>query len=484
MEDTKNMQPKNTPEEVSPSINRPEEISGSIPVEYPQKPTTVYEEGGSKLGLIIFLIIIFCLTFFAIYWFFIKDSDFLNSLNREEELQNIELTYWGLWDDASVISPIIDRYVKSNPNVSIKYEKVSKDKYRERLLARSAASTGPDIFQFHNTWLTQITRVASAIPKDIIPDALYEETFYDIYQKDLKIEQNYYGVPLYIDGLVIIYNKDLLTQAGISEPPRVWVGGEEDMLSVASKLTVRDTSQTIVTSGVAIGEAENVPHYGEILSVLMLQNGAKISELTSAEATESLQVFKRFSEDGIWSVSMPNAVSAFTEGKLAMLLAPTWHIHQIKSQNPSLNVSVYKLPMGIDNKEISVSSYWVEGVSKFSKNQREAWKFLKFLSEYDQLAELYNNQSKVRLFGNAYSRKDMADLLKDNEYLAPVIEQAKASSYVSLPVADLTFDNGINDEILQYLKNAINDTTNGVDYKTALQTASMGVSQVYSRYIE
>ena len=181
---------------------------------------------------------------------------------------------------------------------------------------------------------------------------------------------------------------------------------------------------------------------------------------------------------------MPNSISAFIQGRVALIFAPSWQIHGIKAQNPALQIGVSALPLGINSKQLSISNYWAEGVSKTSKHQREAWKFLIFLSQREQLLKIYENQSKVRVFGNAYPRPDMADLLTDNEFLNPVIDQAKNSAYVTLPVADLTFDKGINDEILLYLKNAINETGKGVEYKVALQTAGVGVNQIFNRYLE
>jgi multiple sugar transport system substrate-binding protein len=389
-----------------------------------------------------------------------------------------------LWDDVSILEPLIKEYESQNPNIKISYEKVSKDKYRERLIARSQASTGPDIFQFHNTWLPQLTMLASSIPEDILPATTFDQTFYPIHQSDLKIDGSYYGIPLMIDGLVLVYNSDLLRQAGFNNPPQLWVGGENDMLSIASAITVKDASSALITSGIAMGEAENIPHFSEIFTVLLLQNGGNLKSLDNREATEALQVYRKFSEDNIWNLSMPNAISAFSQGKVAMIIVPSWQIHGIMAQNPEIQIGVSELPKGIDNKQVSLSHYWVEGVSKNSQNQREAWKFLYFLSQKEQLVKIYEQQTKVRLFGNAYSRKDMASLLSENKYLAPVISQAQNSAYVTLPVSDLTFDNGVNDEVIQYLKNAVNDTSKGVDYAEALKTAQNGVTQVYSRYLE
>ena len=53
---------------------------------------------------------------------------------------------------------------------------------------------------------------------------------------------------------------------------------------------------------------------------------------------------------------------------------------------------------------------------------------------------------------------------------------------MSLPLAARTFDGGMNDEIIQYLENAITSTQEGVDYGAALGTASQGITTVLERF--
>ncbi len=43
-------------------------------------------------------------------------------------------------------------------------------------------------------------------------------------------------------------------------------------------------------------------------------------------------------------------------------------------------------------------------------------------------------------------------------------------------------DNGLNDEIIKYIENAINSTILGVSYKEALVGAKKGIDQVFTKY--
>jgi multiple sugar transport system substrate-binding protein len=61
-----------------------------------------------------------------------------------------------------------------------------------------------------------------------------------------------------------------------------------------------------------------------------------------------------------------------------------------------------------------------------------------------------------------------------------VIKQA--NNFVSQPLIARTFDNGLNDEIIKYIENAINSTIQGVTYSEALKTAAQGVTQIFTKY--
>ncbi len=239
-----------------------------------------------------------------------------------------------------------------------------------------------------------------------------------------------------------------------------------------------------MTSGIALGTANNVEHFSDIFGLLLAQNGGSIKKLDSPEAVGALQSYRKFAEppNNFWDETMPNSMSAFIQEKVAMIIVPSWEIFTIQQANPDLSLKVVPVPVLPGSRPISLASYWAEGVSKFSKHQTESWEFLRFLSEKDQMTKLYELQAKTRRFGSPYSRVDLASLLAQNEFIGSVIKQAQSDSYVSIPTISRTYDNGLNDDINKYIENAINATTQGVSYKEAMQTAKQGVDQVFSRY--
>lgn len=449
------------PEEVAPELVKPEEVSVSQPF--------VSEGGRSRYFIIGGAIVLFLIIFILIFRFF-----FAGKPQKKE----VKLSYWGLWEEKEIFQPIIDQYQSQNKGVRIDYQKMSPQDYREKIIARSKNKDGPDIFRFHNTWIPQLKEVVSPLPKSIMSNQEFEKTFYPITKNDLKVEDNYYGLPLMIDGLVLVYNETLFKQAGINNPPVSW----EDVINYVAKLTVKNKEGQIITSGIALGTASNVDHFSDIFGLLLAQNGGSIKKLDQPEAAGALESYRKFAEppDNFWDETLPNSTTAFIQEKVAMIIVPSWVILTIKASNPEINLKVVSVPEIPGSRPVSLASYWVEGVSKYSSNQIEAWKFLKFLTQKDTMAKLYQLESTSRLSGEPYSRVDLGDILSQNEYIGAVIKQA--NSFVSMPVISRTYDNGLNDGINKYLENAINSTVNGESYDSALKTAKQGVDQILSLY--
>ncbi|NTU46563.1 extracellular solute-binding protein [Candidatus Roizmanbacteria bacterium] len=417
--------------------------------------------GGGALGVLILFFLIFQLFFGA-----------------KKAPKIITLTYWGLWEDRQIMEPLINEYQVKNPTIKINYEKMSPQSYREKLIARGRNGQGPDIFRFHNTWLPEIQEVVTPLPSSIMSNQEFEKTFYPIYTKDLKVQDHYYGIPLEMDMLVLAYNENLFKKAGILTAPANW----DEVMEDVGKLSIKDSDNKLITSGIALGTATNIQHFSEVLGLMLLQNGGNLKKLDTPEAAQALEIYRKFAEapTDYWNDTMPDSITAFAQEKVAMTIVPLWEVLTIKAMNPDIKVKVASVPNVPGSKSISLASYWVEGVSRFSANQLEAWKFLKYLSTKDAEMKRFEAQSKVRLFGQAYSRVDLGSMLSSNEYLNVIASQL--DSVYSLPLSARTFDNGLNDEIITYLENAVTSTTQGVSYSEAMKTAGQGISSVFSKF--
>ena len=419
------------------------------------------------IGLIVVLLVIF-LVFFVIIPNFSKNSS-----------KQITLTYWGLWEDSSVMQGLISDFERANPNIKIDYSKQDPKQYRERLLTRIRNGTGPDVFTFHNSWYSMMSSALLALPNDTISKNDFKKNFYPVAQKDLIKNGAIYGVPLEIDVLSLFVNDQILQSAGL-KPPTTW----DDFVNTARTVTVKDTTGKIKTAGAAIGTFGNVNHAPDIISLFFLQNGVDLNNLqSSADRVESaLTFYTSFTTDqnNVWDSTLDPSILAFSKGNLAMYFGYSWDYFAIKqAAGPNLQFEIVPVPQ-LSNQHVTLASYWAEGVSVKSVHQKEAFLFMKYLAQKDTEEKFYTETAKTRAFGEPYARADLAPALKTNPIISSIITQAPDAS--SSFIVDSTYDDGLNQESSNYLENAVNSILNGGSAQTAFDTFSQGISQVLQKY--
>jgi len=398
----------------------------------------------------------------------------------------VTLLWWGLWEPEGVVKPLIEKYQSQNPNVKIVYEKQNSKQYLQRLKNKIAQDGSPDIFRFHNTWVPMLRGELAVASAKTIDKKTFQNTFYPVASIDLTNANGIVGIPLEYDGLALYWNEEIFAAAGIANPPKTWA----ELSTTAAKLTVKDDKNQILTSGLAMGTSTNIDHFSDILALMMLQNGVDLANPTARLnfATDALNWYTSFSRAGpesrVWDDTLPNSTTAFASGRLAMYFGPSWRVFEIKKANRNLKFKIAPVPQFPGGEKVAWASYWVEGVSAKSKNQEEAWKFLKFLSEKDQLQEFYSTASKAqaqdRTFGEPYGRVDLATLLKDDPLVGAYIQDAPSAK--SWYMASATQDEALNDAVISFYKKAIDDVNHGTRADQALQAAASSVKQVLQKY--
>jgi|APSaa5957512622_1039677.scaffolds.fasta_scaffold05723_6 multiple sugar transport system substrate-binding protein len=451
------------------SVPPPEETPPSFPE--PGEPAQVIDPIFKRfLPLLIGLGIV---IFAALLVFKVIIPQF--SKNKEPEI--ISLKYWGLWEPESSISQIISDYQAAHPNVNIQYVRQSHKDYRERLQSALAKGDGPDIFRYHNTWLPMLKADLSPMPEAIYSGNEFDATFYPVVKKDVFSAGRYYGIPLEFDALSLYVNEDILATSPDLKVPTTW----NNLRQTAFKLRQFDqTGKKLTRGGVALGTTGNVDNFSDILGLMILQNGGDPAQPDSEEVVSAMKFYTLFAtQDKSWDTALPASTYAFATSKVAMFIAPSWRALEIKTINPQLNFKMYPVPQ-LPGTNVAWATYWIEGVSKNSTQSKEAWEFLKYLSTKEVLTKMYSIASQIRLFGEPYSRQDMASSLQSDPYLGAVLSQAISSQ--SWPLASKTFDNGLNDKLIKYYEDAINSYLKDDQEKTTLQNLSQGVTQVLSQY--
>ena len=437
----------------------------------PQKP-------GRRVPKSIFLIIGFVLVFSMLAFLLIKLRPTIEGLLGQKG----EIVWWGVTRDEGVMNSLIEAYQEENPGVEIKYIKQSSKDYRERLTNTLARGEGPDIFQYHNSWVPMFKSELDTLPESIMSQQEFASTFYPIITSDLTVDGEIVGMPLGFDALTLYVNEDLFA-AAVRIPPSTW----DEFRQTALALTTKTERGVIIQSGAARGKTENIDHWPEILALMMVQNRVNPANPSGQLAEDALEFYSVFArEDEICDETLPPSTVAFANGKVAMYFGPTWRANEINRLNSNLRFKTVPLPqLRKDDPgapDVSYSTYWVEGVWRRSANGEVAWDFLKFLSEREQLEKLFERTSQIQLIGEPYPRVDMSDLLNEHPVIGSVI--ALAANARSWYLASETFDGptGINSQLEAIFKEAVDVANSRSSPKRALEPVPGEVAKVLSQY--
>ena len=266
---------------------------------------------------------------------------------------------WGTLDPAA-FAVVLRQAAENNAQLSqVTYEKKDPATFEAELTDALASGTGPDLFLLRQDYALKDAGKTSLIPFSALSKAQFENTFVEAASPFIA-PGGIIAVPIFVDPLILYWNKDMLASAGYAQPPRYW----DELFEIAQKVTKRDDSGTIIKSAVALGEYKNVTNAKDILATLILQAGGGITaydatgRLTPAlaprvgAATQStasaLRFYTEFSDpsknDYSWSRSLPESQRVFAAGDVGLYVGYASEAAFITRTNPNLNFGLAPIP--------------------------------------------------------------------------------------------------------------------------------------------
>lgn len=420
----------------------------------------------------------------------------------QKHLKPTELNYWRVFDDEDAFAEIITQYRQSHPNIKINYRKFRYDEYEKALLDALAEDRGPDIISIHESWLRKYQTKLQPMPSEITmayqivkgtlkKEVTYElktkpalnlrqlkENFADTVYQDAVIDSQIFGLPLSLETLVMFYNKDILNRAGVAQAPNTWKSFQE----AVEKMTRFDSQGKIIQSGAALGAGDNVERAFDILSILMMQNGATMTD-NSGSATftksrdnnynpgvEAIKFYADFASPVknvySWNSEMTNSLDAFIAGKVGIIFGYNYHLPAIRARAPRLNLGIAPIPQVTPDAPINYAGYWLETVSNKSSHPNEAWDFIIFASQKEQV-KTYLEKTKRPTALKAVINEQL-----ENEDIYPAATQTLTAANWYQGKDPLAAENAIKEMIDKALTAATDK-----ELKSILDTAIQKINQ-------
>jgi multiple sugar transport system substrate-binding protein len=165
--------------------------------------------------------------------------------------QAVEIQYWQYIYDTRVkaMDQLIQNFEKANPDITVKQTTFPYADYQTKVIAAHAAGQGPDVLQFYYGWLDKFQqgKVLQPLDPKVFPADKIEADFFPIVSA-IKRDGQYYGLPTAVRSLALFYNKKLLDEAGIKDPPQTL----DELVADAKKTTKTDGGGNITSEGITL----------------------------------------------------------------------------------------------------------------------------------------------------------------------------------------------------------------------------------------
>ncbi len=304
----------------------------------------------------------------------------------------------------------IEKFNSSNNKVNVTLEPVPSTNIKEKFTTAALSGAGPDVVSLDNAgWIADMAAMGLLAEIDDKVDSIKDELMVDA-MNTTNFKGHYYGIPWYVNNMVMYYNKGMFKQAGISNPPATW----QELEDAVKKL------KGIGKYGInfPVGSPG-----GYTIASFFLQNGNPIIDTTSdvpkvvfnnesgVEAftyiTDLYTKYKGMPESVKSTLSWDQVFAPFIQEDVGIVLSGDWAIDAIKKGNPDLDYGIAPLPIG-KTAATTLGGYNLS-INKNSKSIDGSWEFIKWLSQKEQ-SDILKSYNRIS------ARKDVveSDMVKSN----------------------------------------------------------------------
>ena len=393
---------------------------------------------------------------------------------------DVAVEYW-MWDgnQAPIYRQCADRFEADNPGIKIHITQDNWDNYWTTLNTAFVAGTAPDVFVNHITRLPEF--IANNVLADMTPRIAADR--YDMASYLPGLAENWsrdghqWGLPKDWDTIALVYNKAMLSAAGVTEAEMRNLDWNPENGGSFGKVVARLTVDRNGKHGDETGfdkskvavygwATDPVDGYGQNQwSFLAVSAGFKYvdKQWGTTYAYDSPALIKTLtwlhdlaSQQG-FSISQENlgnlkAVALFSAGKVALVPDGSWMIAAYRD-NAKSAFGFAPVPKGPDGRR-SMFNGLADSIWSGSKHKDEAWKWAKYLGGSAC-------QTIVGASGVVFPARPEADKTAEASYRAKGLD---VSAFTMVATPATTFPFPITDhssEISAILKTAVENVMLG-----------------------
>lgn len=290
------------------------------------------------------------------------------------------------------------------------------------VVALAARMSDPDVFLMDVAWLSQFAASGWLSPLDRFLSEAGSGGTGAFFERILKRTDTFDGkivaLPVYVDGGLLYYRKDLLERHGFGGPPETWDELVRQSLNVQEAVRRGNPS----FHGFVWQGAQYEGLVCNFLEFAGREGGLVEREGTIDVDTPENRRAVRFMRDLIHSngISPPNTFTEMREEEARLAFQEgnalfernwpyAWPLHQDGDSRVKGVTGIARIPSFSPGGSVSCLGGWHIGISRYSDATPESWKLVRYLTSYEVQKEL-----ALRLGWNP----GRSDLYGDPEILA------------------------------------------------------------------
>lgn len=274
---------------------------------------------------------------------------------KNETGKKVTITFQNIYPDPAtpshkMINALVEQYQKEHTNIKIELDTLNTDQQKIKLKTQAAAKEVPDI-----TIVNPAAQMKPFVDAGLLAplnDMIDKNGLKDTYQTGLlnyySFNDKVYALPDGNNIEVVYYNKDLFTQAGITEVPKTF----EEMLEDVKILKAKGITP------LAIGEKDSWTGSFLFMNILLrtnegpgflsdVMNGSKtFADPAFVEAVDAFQALVQAGAfpDGATSIDATAGGNIFKSGKAAMWVIGSWETGAIDASSVGGKVGAFQFP--------------------------------------------------------------------------------------------------------------------------------------------
>jgi raffinose/stachyose/melibiose transport system substrate-binding protein len=300
-----------------------------------------------------------------------------------------ELNFW-TWraEDKAQYEQFIDAFEAANPGITVTFSAYESQGYFSALSTALTGGTGPDVMMVRPYGgLETISNGGFLLPLDEtnVP-ALANFPATAIASETSRTDGKTYAIPFASQTMLVIYNKDIFDQHGLTEP-QTW----DELLAAADKL--KSAGVMPFANGTATAWQNESTFHALTSSIFgrgfyddMVAGKADFTDPRYVDAlTKYNEISTKYFPEGFVGLDYPSAQQLFISGMAGMFAGGSFELAAFEAQNPNLNMGIFAAP-GVNADDEKLGAIYFDGgyaVNAASKHPEAALKFANYLASVE-----------------------------------------------------------------------------------------------------